>query len=501
MISYPDVNTTPKRRIKTATKTVIRDARYNRRNSRFFNPFYLNDTDAFVPEIWAQEAVRMLTEQMVYGATVHRDFNDEVAQYGEIVHTRSISELAAKRKQNDLDDLVDQDVTATDIEVRLNQRVYTSFVIGDGERTKAFQDLIAIYLVPAMRGNSRMLDQVLALQAYQFLGNPAGGLGLLTKANAHDYLLDMRGVMNVNKVGLDNRWLGLASPAETEMQKVEMFKKASEIGDNGSALRRALLGQVAGFDTFLELNTPSVRGATEGTATTTAATALAGATSVSLTANNAAAGSYMTIAGDMTPLRVTAVAGTGPYVCTLSRPLLRGVASGAVVTTYATALVNQDQAITAGQTHLAATNGYPANWMKDIVYDGTGVPKVGQLVSFKTSAGVVKSAEYGIVQVTATTILLDRPLEDAIDDNAIICLGPSGDYNFAYQREALTLVNRPLALPISGTGARAANASFENISLRVVITYDGKKEGHRITVGGLFGVKVLNTALGGVLLA
>lgn len=323
----------------------------------------------------------------------------------------------------------DQDVVATDIPVVLNQRVYTSFLIGDGERSKSFQDLIEVYLIPGMRGPSRFLDRVIGGQVYQFLDNPAGALDGLTKSNAHDYLIDTRGEMNNNKVSADGRWMGLASPSETTMQKAELFKSAEKRGDGGRALVNALLGRVAGFNTFLELNTPSVSNATLTAATTTMDSAeTAGTTTFDVATGGVAAagivtGCYITIAGDMQPLRVTTVA---TDTVTVSRPLKSNTGAGAVVTVYQTALVNQSSAIAAGQTHAAVTDGYPANWLKAIVHDGTGVPQIGQLISFKTSGGSVLTTEYCIVDYDSTTneIMLDQPLADAIDDNAVICLGP-----------------------------------------------------------------------------
>jgi hypothetical protein len=41
---------------------------------------------------------------------------------------------------------------------------------------------------------------------------------------------------------------------------------------------------------------------------------------------------------------------------------------------------------------------------------------------------------------------------------------------------------------------------FENIALRVNMAYDDVKEGTRVNVGGLFGIKQLDVARGGVLL-
>lgn len=467
------------------------------RRIRFMN----NDTTAFVPEKWAQESVRLLWEKMIYAGTVHRDFEDEIAEFGDIVHTRKISNLEADRKQNDLDNLATQDITATKIQVALNQRVYNTFVVGDGERSKSFQNLIQTYLEPAIGGCARFLDRCVGGQVYQFLGNLSGGLGLMSDSTGHGYLLDSRQVMNDNAAPDQGRYMGLASNSETMLQKHDLFKSAERRGDGGEALRNAMLGRVDGFDNFLSLNTPSVRNATKSATTTLSANASAGATSISAAAS-VTSGQYITVAGDMTPLRVTAVAGTGPYTLTLNRALLRNVTSSAVIQPYASGLINQASSIAAGDTTAAVSDGYPAGWMKGIVVDGTGVPKLGQMVSFKAVGGTVHSAEYCIVRVSSDnlTIWLDRPLEDTVANDDIVDYGPDGDYNFFYQRGAVALVNRPLALPEAGTGARGAVATFNNMSLRIVMTYDGLSQGTRITVDGLFGIKKLENLIGGCML-
>lgn len=466
---------------------------------RPYNPTYANDNTAMRPEAWASEAIRLLFEDMVYPGLVHRDYSPTLAKFGETVHVHKPGTFVAKRKQNDLDAVAEQDASSTDTEVKLNQRAYVTFIIGDGDRTKSFKDLIAMYLEPAIKGEARLLDQVVGGQVMQFLSNRAGGLGQMSPSNAHDYLVDARGVMNVNVAPLDNRRMGLASPTETVMQKVDLFKSAERRGDGGRALMDALLGRVDGFDNFLSLNTPSPRSGTTATVTTTSAAVAAGASALS-TVGSVATGSYITVDGDYTPLRVLTTAAT--YNLTTNRPFLRAVPSGATVRPMATGLINQASAIAAGDTTAAVSDGYPSGWMKEIVVDGTGVPKLGQLVSFKAAGGTLYTPEYCIVWVAADglSFMLDRPLESTVANNDVVCYGPDGDYNFFFQRDALALVNRPLALPDPGTGVRAATAEYANMAMRVTMTYDGSREGTRVTIGSLFGVKVLNTALGGVLL-
>lgn len=484
-------------------KNINRTRTFFGRRSLPFNRFQGNDTSAFVPEKWAAEAVLILNENMRYGSMVYRDFDNAIAQFGDTVNTRKPASFTAKRKQNDLDDLDAQDVTAENIQVVLNQRMYVSFLLGDAARSLSFQNLVDIYLREAVIANARLVDQCVGAQVYQFLDNSAGKLGLLTKSNAHDELLNMRKVFNDNKVSEDGRWLGLASRSETAMQQAELFKAAYSIGDGGQALRDAFLGKVAGWNTVLELNTPSVDTATEVSQTNTVDGAhAAGSTSVLLDAvTSLVTGTYITFAGDMTPQRITAI---DTKTLTLNRGLKFAVANNAVTTNYASGLINQASAVPAGDKTLYAADGYPAGWMKEIVLDGTGEPHVGQLCSFKAAGGTLYDAEYCIVQVRLISagnwgVMLDRPLVNAVRNNDIIDYGPPGDYNFALQKNAVALVNRPLALPPAESGVRAAIGYANGVALRVAITWDGGSEATRVTVSGLFGVGTLDTQRGGVL--
>jgi len=447
---------------------------------------YSNSIDALIPELWAMESIAILEENMVMGALVNRDYNDRVASYGETVHTDKPGEFVGYRKTNS-DNVTTQDATTTDIEVKLNQWVHVSFVIKDGEQTKAFQDLIRKYLQPAMMANARFLDQCLLAQATQHLAYTAGGLGLLTSSTAQGYLVDLGLAMNLNKADDGNRILMLSPYSEAEMLKTDLFISAERVGDGGAALRNASLGKKLGFNCFRAINAMNPRGNTTATTTTTTANSLAGASSVAITAA-IGKGKYCTIAGDSTPLRST----TNSTTLTPTRAIKRATTSGAVVTPIASGAIN-------------FASGYAAGYTKEITVDGTGVPKVGSLVAFNsgdTATGTLRDPEYTIIQVrnSGTTIVLDRPLETALADDDAVCYGPSGDYNYAFERGALTLVNRPLALPMTGAGARSGIAAYNGLSMRVTITYDGLAQGHRVTLDSLFGVKVVEPLLGAVLL-
>lgn len=449
---------------------------------------YDNNNDALVPELWAMEAVAILEENMVIGNLVHRDFEDKIAEYGDVVHTSKPGTFTAKRK-TDADDVTVQDASSTGIQVPLNQHVHVSFIIKDGERSKAFVDLVSKYLRPALLANAQHVDQVLLGQHVHFKENFGGHLGEMSSNNAKDFVLDTRLAMNINKAPMAGRNMIVTPNAETELLKLELFTSAEKVGDEGTALREASLGRKLGFDFFMCQNMTQV--ATGNTAVTGAINLSAGyakgATALTVDGFSAAitAGSFVTIEGDDTPHRVASTTGgSTPTVITLASPgLRRAVLNDAVVTVYTPGAVN-------------LSDGYAAGYAKEITVNGfTVAPQTGQTVAFGTATNT-----YTIIGTpTTTSIMLDRPLDVGISNGAAVCIGPVGSYNFAFLREALALVSRPLAQPASGTGALSTVINYKGLSVRVVITYNGIKQGHLVTIDFLMGVAVLDTDLGAVL--
>ncbi len=459
-----------------------------------FRAVYDDFPSAFTPELWANESIAILEENMVIGNLVHRDFENVIASYGDTVNTRKPGEFKAVRKSA-ADSVTVQANTATNIPVVLDQHIHTSFIIKDADQSKAFKDLVVEYLHPAMLSVAREIDMVVGGQVHQFVANNGGGLGTLSKTTAEGYLLDTRQVLNVNKAYENGRNLILTPVSETALLKDQAFLQAYSVGDDGSALREASLGRKFGFDIFMAQNQPYVAVGNTVVTGTVNGNQAAGITSVTVDNLSAAiaVGTWVTFAGDDTPLRVVGTTGSGtPTIIQVDRPVKVALVDEAVVTLYAPALVNT------GTT-------YPIGYDKYIGYDGTTPnPQVGQAVTFGLSAS---SPVYTIIDVDANGvsagvpgILLDRALTETVADEAHINLGPAGAYNFAFHRNAIALVNRPLALPMPGVGARAGIASYNGFAMRVVMTYDGNKQGHLVTVDTLLGVKVLDLKLGAVML-
>lgn len=466
-------------------------------NLLYANPViacFANDNDALIPELWAQEGLAILEENMVMARLVHRDFSDEVANYGDVVNTRRPSEFTTRRK-TDADDVENQDAISTNVQVPLDQHVYVSFTIKDGEASKAFQDLVDIYLTPAAMQVARTVDRVLIGQAHEFLGNKVGRLMEMDDTNAKDFLLECREKMNVNKAYPSGRNLVLSPQSETELLKTELFISAEKRGDEGTALREASLGRLLGFDSYMDQNVPSItKSATVDYVDGVVDEAEPlGETTINVTIAGYAAvpGEYIWFETEGQPHVVEASTGTGQ---TTSLNIVDGLSSAVSANAVCTLFKACD---------LSAN--YAAGYSKGIVltnYTASKPPVAGQLLAFGT--GTTRQV-YTIIEAyldgSDYTVYLDRPLDLAVTSGADTAFpGPSGAFNLAFHRNALALVSRPLALPNTALGVRSSVGMYNDVAMRVSMQYDITSQGTIVTLDLLCGVALLDANLGCVLL-
>lgn len=440
------------------------------------------------------EGLAILEENMVMAALVHRDFSDEVAEFGDVVNTRRPGEFGIRRK-TDADSVTAQDAVTNNVRVPLDQHFYVNFVIKDGEASKSFQDLVDVHLLPGMQTIARSIDRALLGQVHAFLANKVGGLSQLTGANAKDTMLLTREKLNVNKAFFNGRNLVVSPQSETSMLKTELFLAANTKGDDGTALAEASLGRVLGFDVWMDQNVSNPAAASSETAAgVTDADEPVGETSIDLTITGYEmnVGEYITIAGNDQPDYITAATvGAGNTTdVTIASGQVNATASGAVVVAYKA--LDVDGAFAVGYSKGITVDGYAAN---------TG-PVIGQFLAFGTGAS---RRVYTVIEVTNTTtttatVWLDRPLEVTLANNDLGFPGPGGGYNLAFHREALALVSRPLALPAADMGVRAQVGVHNDISMRVTMQYDITQQGTVVTLDLLAGVAVLDTNLACVML-
>lgn len=452
--------------------------------------YFENNIDPFVPELWSREVLALLHEQMIAPMLVHRDFENKLSRFGQVLNVPRPKDFVAVRKRRG-DAVTVQDTDADEIQVKMDQHIHTSFKFYDTDRAYSMQDLIEVYMMPAAVALARQADRTILGQYPAFLaeGQMAGRLNGLTSSTIKDAVIDTRQVLDESLAPEDGRHMILSPRTEADMLRPEWFTSADKVGDNGTALKKAMIGEKLGFNFYKSLNMGNVP---------LGNTRLTGA--INLTAGYAAGTTTMVVDGFSTALtpgqwveidglayRLTAQTTTlgNTTGITIDNGLKKPVADNAVIYAY-----------TAGAVNFGA--GYAAGWDKAIVVDGfTVAPKKGQLISFGSSG---TSAVYCVVDdsPSTTSIKLDRPLEVAIADDDKVNIGPAGAFNMAFTKNAIAFVNRPL--PQVKGGPLSSVTNYRGLSLRAVMSYNADYQYQLITLDMLCGVKVMDTRLGAVML-
>jgi hypothetical protein len=275
--------------------------------------------------------------------------------------------------------------------------------------------------------------------------------------------------------------------------KTDLFVAANQRGDGGAALEAARLGRLYDFELIKGRNIPrgTIYGVDTVTGTITSGLAAGGSGSQACTINSyeVQPGEFVVVDGNNQPTYATAAtASTNTTAVTLNEANKYATLSSAGVTVYKNCDVN---------------GAYDVGWHKEVVVDGwTNAPQVGQFIAFGTGAN---RRTYTIVESYLSgsgeqSLLLDRPLEVALTNNQLAFPGPVGDFNFAFNRNAIALVTRPLAVPPAGAGVITQLASYRDMVLRMQMSYDSVKQATRFNVDVLFGVKQLDSNLGVVML-
>jgi len=449
-----------------------------------------NDNDALIPEYWTREALATLMSNTVMASLVHRDFEPVIASEGDIVNTSRPADFSGKRK-TDADNVTDQDAVSTNIPVPLDQHFHVSFVIKDGELSKALPDLLERYMEPAARELAEKIDQVLCGQVSRLLSNQVGEPNSVSALNVDEYILDADEKLNENKCPKMSRRLVMGTKFNRAALGAEIVVHADKRGDEGTALREASVGRIYGFDSFMDQNISHVsyadaeveEGVTDG-AESAGAVVIEATNAVANVTN--AGGEFITVEGsEKLHIVSSASADSSATDFTLTEGVTGDIESGAAVVLYMACAVK---------------GAFAKGYSKEITLDGFAAnkgPQVGQLVAFGTGSS---RHTYSVIAVTKTStteydVLLDRPLDASLSDNDLAFPGPAGSHSLAFHRDAVALVTRPLSTAGAQMGARTAVTSFDGLSMRVAMQYDSKAQGTRITLDMLCGVAVLDERL------
>ena len=99
----------------------------------------------FIPELWSANILLELQKNLVYGSAVNRDYEGDIANYGDTVHITGIAHISIGDYTAHTDITIESATDKDAGELVINQSKYFAFEIDDVEKRQAMNNLTAAY--------------------------------------------------------------------------------------------------------------------------------------------------------------------------------------------------------------------------------------------------------------------------------------------------------------------------------------------------------------------
>lgn len=206
-----------------------------------------------LPTIIAAETLGALRSNMALLGLVNRDFEDEVASYGQIVKVNVRGALTAQDKAEGSNVTIQAPTLGTAVSVTLNK--HKEVTIGEEDIATMLQrpDLIAGYGEDAA---TAILEQIEADIAALYSGF-SQSIDALAGLDEEDFRNAQR-LLNAAKVPLMGRWAVLHEDAMYEAQGIERIVNRDYAESLGRVQANSYQGNAYGFNIFLDQNIATV---------------------------------------------------------------------------------------------------------------------------------------------------------------------------------------------------------------------------------------------------
>lgn len=221
----------------------------------------------YPPEIWANESLLVLRDNLVFARLCHRDFENEVAFRGDTVHTRKPTKGTAKtwggQTGTDAGEQIEvENLNARDLSIILNTLLYSAFIVEDRDASITIKELVAEYMIPFMDPMAQKVDDDLMTE-FCTQTDIAGltvtavaydDVGLAAAMNTDD-IVTARETLNSQQCPTEGRRLIVSNDHEADLLRTALFVQADQSGST-EALVNAQLGRKFGFDIYMSQNVP-----------------------------------------------------------------------------------------------------------------------------------------------------------------------------------------------------------------------------------------------------
>ncbi len=218
----------------------------------------------YPPEIWARESVMVLKNTHVAANLVHRDFQPLVAEFGDVVNTRSRTRGTIGTVSHTATGSISfERAAATNIAVTLSNHNYTAFEILDRDQSTSMHDLIAEYIEPFTIPIAQNVDDTLLGTSYLTAFSGAGAIAQIpaTATLAIGDFARVRGQLRQQQCPLSGSGndvsIVLGLEHEEEALQITQLITAETYGVNPPAVQTGFIRRIYGMNVYADQGVPA----------------------------------------------------------------------------------------------------------------------------------------------------------------------------------------------------------------------------------------------------
>lgn len=215
----------------------------------------------FIPQLWSARLLEKVSNELVYGNLVNRDYEGEISQAGDTVHINSIGPITVKKYTRNSEIDAPEELTTEDQTLKIDQSQYFNFGLDDVDKAQAMGGLMEDALDMASYGLSSVADKYIASQmATQGTAiNEDGSPITLTATNIYQAMVEIKVAMDKLNIPQQGRFVVVPPEVEGLLLLEDRF-----VATGGSVAEGILanghIGKVAGLDVYTSNNVPNTSG-------------------------------------------------------------------------------------------------------------------------------------------------------------------------------------------------------------------------------------------------
>jgi len=224
----------------------------------------------YPPEIWARESLMILGKNTVMAGLVHRNFESEVASYGDTVNTRRPTKLTVVDVVNTITGggLAVGATAATSVQITLDKHKAVAFAITQRDQDTSIKNLIEEFMEPALIPMAEKIDADL-LNATDGLGLAVSASTVTTASQGALVLGDFAGIQKqlmINEVpmtspaGVPNITMVMSPEHYASALLIPEVVTANQGGTNPPPVRTGFIGKIFGMGLYASQNVPATDG-------------------------------------------------------------------------------------------------------------------------------------------------------------------------------------------------------------------------------------------------